>query len=153
MIAHSLIPLSSTAHFWLINTDRKHGHSWERRMFYLRVASVTQASARSARIQQFKLIAPGDGLMLYANEVGVIVGGVAQSSWVATPSGTPAIGKGFYWDIPLGETWHRLSRPVPFDELQYPNMYGHIGIQINGTVVALGDGPAGHRVFQAVIKR
>jgi hypothetical protein len=141
-LASTGIVLSAQPEFWLINTDQAHGAQWEIRMYKLKVASVTPAAPGEPRprIEEFRLISPGDGILLYSNNVGIIVCGVAQASMQIT-----VVEAQTYWDIPLGGTWHKLLRPLPYDELP-------IDYPINSTVIHL-DRTIGRQIFEQAQKR
>ena len=64
------------SHYYIVNTDRKHGIDTEKEMLEERKAAAYYSTKES-----IKTISIGDTVFLYASEVGIIAGGIAKAGF------------------------------------------------------------------------
>jgi hypothetical protein len=109
--------------------------------------------SKRSKVNGLTNVKPGDGMLLYASGVGIIVCGVAQSTYTELlPNDVGADGVHTFWDVSLGDSWYKLANPISFQKMQI--LYGEIEVhQINSSVFPLTDIAAGKKLFAAAMKR
>jgi hypothetical protein len=146
---------------WVVNSDLKDGPEYFRKMYETKCTSVNKWPR--CKVDAIKQVAVGDGMIIYSSTSskgkflggkGCEVCGIAQETYHETFENGDLIHP--HWHIPLGETWHKIMKPMSFDEMNGRNlMNGLIRTAINSSIFELTafDFAAAHKVLSALLKR